>query len=645
MIPRHTIDTIINAARIEEVVGDFVNLKRRGVNLIGLCPFHNEKTPSFNVSPTRGIYKCFGCGKGGNAVNFIMEHEHCSYPEALRYLASKYNIEVQEEEKSPEYTREQQLRESLLVVTDFAARYFRDQLHNTDEGKSVGGTYFYERGFTDKTIETFQLGYSPEGWHAFTTHALASGYQLDVLEKAGLTVVSGERRLDRFHGRVMFPIHNVTGKVIAFGARILKSDAKAAKYLNSPESEIYHKSKILYGIWHAKKAIAAKDECFLVEGYTDVISMHQSGIENVVASSGTALTTDQIRLISRYTRNVTVLYDGDPAGIKASLRGIDLILAEGLNVKVVLFPDGHDPDSFAKAHDIYQLQEYLKENARDFIRFKTSLLMEGTANDPIKKAGLIRDIMETIALIPDPIIRSTYTKECSSLMDISEQVLISELNKILKKSVSKAFEPETDTEEIPQEPEPEVQAAWDESTEFHEFDLLRLALNYGNQIVDFPDEENPGNPPFSEKVADFIIREVAGEPVVFENPVYRTIFTGLEQMMHNEVPYSADPFINHDDTNVQLQAATMLAMKYSLSDRWTDKGVFVLLEQDILHKAVTGSIYAWRTRVINKMIREVRDKLKDAKDDGEITNLLKEQIELDSIKKEIAKKLGIVVLK
>jgi DNA primase len=648
VIPRHTIEAIVSASRIEEVVGDFVNLKRRGSNLLGLCPFHNEKTPSFNVSPSRGIFKCFGCGKAGSSVNFVMEHEQYSYPEALRYLAAKYNIEIEEEERSPEYTQEQQLRESLLIVSDFAARYFKDQLLNTDEGKSIGGTYFGDRGFTDRTIETFQLGYAPEGWHAFTDHALEEGYKLEFLEKSGLTIVNGERRMDRFHGRVIFPIHNVTGKVIAFGARILKTDAKAAKYLNSPESEIYSKSKILYGIFHAKKSMVARDECFLVEGYTDVISLHQSGIENVVASSGTALTQDQIRLIGRYTQNVTVLYDGDAAGIKASLRGIDLILAEGLNVKVVLFPDGHDPDSFAQAHDVYQLQEYLRNNAQDFIRFKTSLLMEGTANDPVKKAGLIRDIIETIALIPDPIIRSTYTRECSLLMDISEMVLINELNKILRKSISKTPDPP-----IPEEVDPLIEVEEEridigDSAEFQEYDLLRLVLNYGNRELHFPvDETNSSDHhhEVTEKVIDYIVREVAADDIPFENPVYASMFKGLESLMHSGQQFSSHALVNHDDINIQSMAANMLSSKYTLSERWSDKGIYVTLESDMLLKAVNSSVYAWKNKVVARMIRDVSEQLKNNTDEAAVDSLLTEQMHLDKIKQEISAKLGIVVLK
>ncbi|HMT28241.1 MAG TPA: DNA primase, partial [Bacteroidia bacterium] len=525
MIKKETIDVIVDTARIEEVVGDFVQLKRRGTNLIGLCHFHNEKTPSFNVSPTRGIFKCFGCGKAGNAVNFIMEHEHYSYPEALRYLAGKYNVTIEEDEKTPEFDQDQLQRESLLVVTEFAKKFFIKQLHESEEGKSIGLSYFHEREFTESMIEKFQLGYSPDSWRAFTDHAIQNGYLKENLVKAGFTIVNEDKMFDRFRGRVMFPIHNITGKVVAFGARILKTDPKAAKYLNSPESDIYSKSKILYGIFFAKKSIIAKDECFLVEGYTDVIAMHQVGIENVVASSGTSLTIEQIRLIGRYTKNITVLYDGDPAGIKASLRGIDLILEEGLNVKVVLFPDGDDPDSFSRKHNSYEVAAYIQEKAQDFIRFKTSLLLKDVANDPVRKAGLIRDIVETIALIPDPIIRSTYTKECAVLMDISENILISELNKLLRKSINKQqYEPDVD-ELLPEFIEPDEPIVDHNESEYQEADIIRLLLLYGEHDLHFEEKINEKETQtIVESIKSYVVHELLiNEEFVFDNPVYNKI--------------------------------------------------------------------------------------------------------------------------
>src|ERR1035437_2106664 len=430
MIDQATIDRITEAAQIQDVVGDFVTLKKRGANLLGRCPFHNEKMPSFTVSPAKGIYKCFGCGKAGNAVNFIMEHEHYTYPEALKYLAKKYNIEIEEDERTPESVETENEKESLYIISSFAQKYFSDLLLKNEEGKAVGLSYFRERGFSDEVINKFQLGYCLSDWSGFTDEALKNGYKIEFLEKTGLTIVNDSgKQYDRFRGRVMFPIHNLSGRVIGFGGRILKADPKSPKYVNSPESDIYHKSNILYGAYQAKKTIINLDNCYLVEGYTDVISMHQSGIENVVASSGTSLTIEQIRLIGRYSKNVTVLYDSDPAGIKASLRGIDLILEEGLNVKVVLFPEGDDPDSYSKKVSATELKEYIEKKAVDFILFKTNLLLAETQGDPVKKANLIKDIIGTIAKIPDPIIRTTYLKECANLLDTDEKVLITELNK------------------------------------------------------------------------------------------------------------------------------------------------------------------------------------------------------------------------
>lgn len=645
MIKKETIDVIMDTARIEEVVGDFVNLKRRGTNLLGLCPFHNEKTPSFNVSPIRGIYKCFGCGKAGNSVNFIMDHEHYSYPEALRYLAEKYNIAIEEDEKTPEFNQEQLQRESLLITTEFARKYFSRQLHETEEGKSIGLSYFYEREFTDATIEKFQLGYSPEAWRAFTDEALANGYLKENLEKTGLTVISEDKMFDRFRGRVMFPIHNITGKVIAFGARILKTDAKAAKYLNSPESDIYHKSKILYGIYFAKKSIIAKDECFLVEGYTDVISMHQAGIENVVASSGTSLTVEQIRLIGRYTKNITVLYDGDPAGIKASIRGIDLILEEGLNVKVVLFPDGDDPDSFARKHSTYEVADYIKESAQDFIRFKTSLLLKEVANDPVRKAGLIRDIVETIAKIPDPILRETYTRECSVLMEINEQTLISELNKILRKEVFKFPKPESGIEELLSDVlTPDHQAPDLNPSEYQEADIIRLLLTYGEEDLYFiePINERESHE-VTEKVKSFIVHELNMDEISFEHPVYAKIYKEFENMVHQEAAYQSQYIVNHDDQEIRQLAADILTPKYQLAD-WNSRNVFIKEEISRVKHAALSAVYSIKIKHLHKLSLQNREAIREAESKNEdIDDLIKIQMQYDEIKIKLAEYLGIVV--
>ena len=431
MIDQHTIDRILDAANIVEVVSDFVTLRRRGANYTGLCPFHDEKTPSFSVSPARGICKCFSCGKGGNSVHFIMEHEQVSYYEALKYLARKYNIEIQERELSAEEKQRKTDRESMLIVNDFAQKFFATNLLENAEGRSIGLSYFRERGFGEDIIKKFGLGYSPDKRDALAQEAMRKGYKKDYLIKTGLCIESQQGSLfDRYKGRVIFPIHSLSGKVIAFGGRILKKDEKAAKYVNSPESEVYHKSDVLYGIYHAKQAIVKNDFCYLVEGYTDVLSMHQAGIENVVASSGTALTPGQIRLIHRFTNNITVLYDGDAAGIKALLRGIDLILQEGLNIKVVLLPDGDDPDSFSKKQSAADFTAYIKAHETDFIRFKTNLLLEGAGNDPIKRATLIGDIVRTIAIVPDNILRSIYVQDCARLLSVDEKMLMREVSNI-----------------------------------------------------------------------------------------------------------------------------------------------------------------------------------------------------------------------
>src|SRR5450759_4948825 len=430
MIDRSTIERILDAAQIVDVVQEFVQLKKRGVNFLGLCPFHNEKTPSFTVSPSKEIFKCFGCGKVGNSVNFVMEHEHLTYPEALKYLAKKYHIEVVEKELSQEELEKQNERESLLVVSSYASRQFTENLFHAPEGISIGLTYFNERGFRQDTLKKFEVGYSFEKRDAFSKKALEYGYKQDFLVKTGLTIQHEDRIFDRFSSRVMFPIHSLSGQVLGFGGRILKADPKSAKYLNSPESEIYHKSRILYGVYQARKTITQEDKCYLVEGYTDVLSLHEANVENVVASSGTSLTQEQVRLIKRFTQNITILYDGDAAGIKASLRGIDLVLEEGMNVKIVLIPDNEDPDSYSKKLSNEDFLKFLKENETDFIRFKTQLLLSEASNDPVKRADLIRDVVKSIAVIPEAITRTVYIKECSTVLEVSEPILYHEVNKL-----------------------------------------------------------------------------------------------------------------------------------------------------------------------------------------------------------------------
>ncbi|MEE3226394.1 MAG: DNA primase, partial [Bacteroidota bacterium] len=488
MISKTTIDAVFETARVEEVIGDFVQLKKSGSNFKGLSPFSDERTPSFMVSPVKQIWKDFSSGKGGNAVAFLMEHEHFTYPEAIKYLAKKSNIEVEETEQTDEQKEQANERESMYVVSEFARDYFHKTLLNSEQGKAIGLSYFKERGFTEETIEKFQLGYSPDVWDAFTSEAIRKGYKLEYLEKTGLTIVKEEKQFDRFKGRVMFPIHSLSGRVLGFGGRILTNEKKAAKYLNSPESEIYHKSKVLYGIYYAKQAIAKEDNCYLVEGYTDVIQLHQLGIENVVSSSGTALTPEQIRLINRLTPNITVLFDGDAAGQRASLRGIDLILEQGMNVKVCSFPEGEDPDSFSKSHTLTEVEDFLKENAKDFIQYKASLLVKEAQGDPIKKAGLVRDMVESIAKIPDVIKREIYVQECARIMDIKEDVLFNTLAQIRNKGKKEAVQT---TEKRPAEGEM-IPLKNEEKVKFErqyelEQNIIKLLITFANEPVQFVD--------------------------------------------------------------------------------------------------------------------------------------------------------------
>ncbi|MEO8088463.1 MAG: DNA primase [Bacteroidota bacterium] len=653
MISKETIDRIFDTARIDEVVGEFVNLKKRGVNMIGLCPFHNEKTPSFNVNIARNIYKCFGCGKGGTSVNFIIEHEHLTYPDALRYLAKKYNIEIEEEQISPELEILRDEKESMLLVNGFAQKYFSDILINSEDGKAIGLTYFKERGFSKEIIEKFQLGYSTDHWDAFTKHAIQHEYKEEFLVKTGLTIKSERGLFDRFKGRVMFPIHNLGGRVIAFGGRILKKDEKTAKYLNSPESEVYHKSNVLYGIHFAKKAIVEKDNCFLTEGYTDVISLHQAGIENVVASSGTSLTVEQIRLIGRYTKNITVLYDADPAGIKASLRGIDMILEEGLNVKVVLFPKGEDPDSFSRNHTSSEVHDFLRGNSRDFMVFKTSLLLEEVANDPVAKAGLIRDVVESISKIPDAITRSVYIKQCSEMMEINEQVLLNELNKFRKSSLKKIL-PTADVEELMPDINGVSQPANHFDTESQERELVRLLLNYGNEQIHFYDDvEIPDSNGKKEtvthsySVAGFITEDLTRDDIKIADVRYKFFVDESAVLLSREIPITAEYFYKIENPEISSLAVELLSPKYFLSGNWQEMHqIAVPLEESNLRDAVEKAVYHLKNKMVMKMIEDNQHKLKEAYANGaEYVHLLEHQKKLDEVKKQISKSLGIDVLR
>ncbi|MBE7442736.1 MAG: DNA primase [Flavobacteriales bacterium] len=647
MIPKHTIDQIFEAAIIEEVVGEFVVLKKRGANLLGNCPFHNEKTPSFTVSPAKGIYKCFGCGKAGNSVNFIMEHEHYTYPEALRYLANKYQIEIEELEETDAQKQAANEKESLFIVSNFAANYFQKQLHETQEGRSIGLSYFVERGFREDIIKKFELGYNPDSWDAFTAEALAQGYQLEFLEKSGLTIVKEQKHFDRFKGRVMFPIHNLSGRVLGFGGRILKTDPKAAKYVNSPESEIYHKSNVLYGIYFAKKSIIEQDNCFLVEGYTDVISLHQSGVENVVASSGTSLTEGQIRLISRYTQNITILYDGDAAGIKASFRGIDMILQEGMNVRVVLFPDGEDPDSFAKKHNATELTTYIKEHTQDFISFKTDVLIKEVGNDPIKRAELIKEIVASIAVIPDQIKRSVYTKECSNLLSIPENALINETNKILRKNLSK-----TTQQNIPDEIETYTPISKDEKIEQEsdskhwEYEIIRLLITYGDKIIalEVVDNENKKQ---EQQVATavYIISSIAEDQLVFDNPLYQQIVDEYTSFLNKEIIPSHQDFINHTNAEINSIAISILSNKYDISENWQKHSITVTKEEEQIKMAAVNTVFAFKLSKLNQLIEKLQNELKTCSNDEDMMIIVADLTRYQQVKKQLAAQLGRIILR
>jgi len=647
LINKDTIQSIIETSRIEEVIGDFVTLKKRGVNLIGLCPFHNEKTPSFTVSAPKGIYKCFGCGKAGNSVNFLMEHEHFSYPEALRYLAKKYFIEIEEERETPEQQQALSEKESLINVTAFAQQYFSKTLLETDEGKAIGLSYFKERGFDENPIEKFQLGYSPEAWDGLTKAALENGYKIEYLVNTGLTISKDNHYYDRFRERVMFPIHNLSGRVIGFGGRTLSTDKTKPKYVNSPESEIYHKSNVLYGIFFAKSSIIAHDNCFLVEGYTDVISLHQSGIENVVASSGTSLTTEQIKLIRRYTPNITILYDGDEAGIKASFRGIDMILGEGMNVKIVLFPDGEDPDSFVQKNRPAEVRDFIQQHATDFIIFKTTLLVGETANDPIKKAGLIKEIIGTIALIPDAIIRSVYIRECGAIMKMREQTLINELNKLRRKNALQKSSEVASEQEIPEITEftDEPQSVADDtSSESQEKGLMSFMLNYGKHTINVDAEDEDGEKIRTQtRLADFIIKELNHDKINFQNKVLQSIFDEYSKLINEGTVPDAQHFVDHSDPVISAMAIELGFNSYQLSSNWKKKHrISVDSEETDFKKSVLSYIYNLKLKIVDNMITENLDALKNAKDDEDII-LQNKHNALMRAKKDYAEKLTRIV--
>lgn len=642
MIDKPTIDRIFDVADIVEVIGEYVNLKRSGQNYKGLSPFTNEKTPSFFVSPAKGIFKCFSSGKGGNVVSFLMEHEKLSYPDALRYLAKKYNIEIVEKELSADEKQQQNERESLLAVCTYACKYFSENLSKTEEGKSVGLTYFFERGFREDSIEKFQLGYSREQRDAFTKTALENGYKLDYLVKTGLTIQKDNYTFDRFHGRVMFPIHSLSGQVIGFGGRILKKDEKTAKYLNSPESEIYHKSNVLYGLYFSRQSIIKFDKCFMVEGYTDVLSMHQAGIDNVVSSSGTSLTVEQIRLLKRFTKNITVIYDGDEAGIKASLRGIDLILEEGLNVKVVLLPEGEDPDSFAKSRNASEFLEYIKSNESDFIKFKSALLLKDAASDPVKKATLITDIVRSVAVIPDGITRTVYIRECSKMLDINEELLYTETNKLRRQKAQQSHNI-VRYADLPDSGEKTVQQEKfiHDNKYLLEKDLIRLLLNYGNMefAIDQPDSK--------EKtyvlVARYIVQEIHNDDLVFQHPVYNVIFDEISHLLDNDQPLDEQYFIMHPHPGVSQATVDLLTPPYGLSKIWQKNENFIETEDMKLKEIVPETVLAFKNKKVMQLIRETQEQIKTAQENNETEDILLLQqryIVLNELKKNLSKNLG-----
>ncbi len=621
MIRPETIEKVLETARIEEVIGDFLTLKKRGSNFIGNCPFHNEKTPSFSVSASKGIFKCFGCGKSGNVFGFVMEHEHLTYPDAVKFVAAKYKIEIEEQIPTEEESAAIDARESLFAVTSFATKWFEDQLWNTDEGRAIGLSYFNDREFRPETIKKFNLGFSPDRRDAFSKHAINNGYKLEFLESSGLSVVREDRYFDRFKGRVIFPIHNVSGRIVGFGARILTSDKTIAKYLNSPESEIYHKSRILYGLYQSRKAIGDADNCLLVEGYTDVISLHQAGIQNVVASSGTSLTTEQIRLIKRFTLNITILYDGDPAGIKASFRGIDMILSEGMNVRILLFPDNDDPDSFARKHHPDEVVTFIKQNSRDFINFKTTLLLEDAKGDPIKRAGLIREILTSIALVPDTIIRTEYIRECSVLMDFDEAVLFRELSKLLKQKLAKIDQREEEQPEaidsltIPEKSKIDNQPIVDRLAE-HEKNIIRILILYGNLLVQSDYEIDANNNPIRIPAAKEIINDLTSEDYVFKVSLYQNIYTLIKNALEEgNLILSESHFVNHQDPEINSLAAEFVGNFYEISPLWeSEKGIYTSREYDDPNKLVHPSLLKLRLRKFQEGRDDHLKQLEEEKD-------------------------------
>jgi DNA primase len=649
LISKSTIDKVFESARVEEVIGDFVTLKKAGSNFKGLSPFSDERSPSFMVSPVKQIWKDFSSGKGGTVVSFLMEHEHFTYPEAIKYLAKKYNIEIEETEQTNEEREKANERESLYLVSEFANTYFQNVLHNIDKGKAIGLSYFKERGFSEDTIKKFQLGYSIDEWQAFTDEALKQGYQLDYLSKTGLTIVKDDRNFDRFKGRVMFPIHSMSGRVLGFGGRILGSNKKAAKYLNSPESDIYHKSKVLYGIYHAKQSIAKEDNCYLVEGYTDVIQFHQLGIRNVVASSGTALTSDQIRLINRLTKNITVLFDGDAAGTRASLRGIDLILEQGMNVKVCLFPEGEDPDSFAKQNTLEELTLYLEGNALDFIQFKAKMLFEESKNDPIKKAETIRDIVNSISKIPDQIKKEIYIQECAKIMDISEAVLFSTLAQINKKDVQeankKAIKDQKSFEVIkPKKPLKKVDVQYE-----LERKIIEILLLYGDKTEEFEDlvlKDNDGElilePMIQEaKVYEKVFLDLQEDEMEFSNENFRQLYYTIIDTLNQDPNFQLNEFVNKVSPEIASDVTSILMNdeRHNLHN-WERMNIFPKGKELSIAQLVNETILSLRCFLIDQKVNDFKQETHNKTSNKSI---LEDVLNYSNLKMLLSRKLNRVL--
>lgn len=651
MIHKSTIDAVFDTARLEEVIGDFVQLKKSGANFKGLSPFTDERSPSFMVSPVKQIWKDFSSGKGGNVVTFLMEHEHFSYPEAIRYLAKKYNIDIAETEQNDEQKAAASERESMYLVSNYAVSFFEDNIWNTPQGKAIGLSYFNERGFSEETIRFFQLGYSPNTWSAFTDAALKAGYQLNFLEKIGLSIVKGDKKFDRFKGRVMFPIHSMSGRVLGFGGRILTQDKKAAKYMNSPESEIYNKSKVLYGLYQAKHTIAKENNCYLVEGYTDVIQMYQRGVKNVVSSSGTALTPEQIRLIGRLTKNITVLFDGDPAGLRASLRGIDLILEAGMNVRVCMFPEGEDPDSFARENSVEDVIDFLTNNSKDFIQFKAALLVDEAAQDPVKKAETIREMVKSIAKIPDRIKQEVYVKSCASLMEISEEVLFATLAQVSQK---KTYKPVRQATSQPMSVVPQEKKFTTVSTRFElEKDIIKILLLHGHEKVEFEEpilktDEKSGElslvtSTITARVFEKIYMDLQQDEIAFSTTLFKDLYSKVLTVLNEKLVIEMDTFVANLDPNLALEVSNLLLQDelHTLHD-WERKNIYIKNKKTNLARWVQEVILRFRCHLIDEKVAALQSNTAE-NTDSHHGELLEEIVQYHKLKTVLSGRLNRVV--